>query len=436
MAVNNRDQQAKATKRATRRINAATDDIRRMRQNLEAPRPNAYDARRAQSRQMMDSLMGTYEAMPGGNNTLGTLPTQATAPPRPPKRTFLPPLEPDPTPARVGRDPKTGKHRNVIGTSLDSIPDPGRFKAARAERDKRKELARQRQFARAQMRRGEMFNADGTADLAGSMAAQLMRTRPDLAAGLAAQRDVGQFNREMLQADVNQRAAQNQMARRQLGMEDEQRQFQNELTRDQFRADRQDKMAALTMAQEEADRRYESQQITDEQHAAQTEAIRQQIEQNQTEFDRREALMSSFETPREAAEFEAQLNAGITPANRGTEPSMGSRIEALQRFNEFDPEIKQSILTDRMSALEEAGSPEEARRIFNEVPIPESYLQEQYRAMKNHPNWVMPMSPAEKEQRKRRESRIRALMAAGGIEPPAALEGHYDNPALFDWFPQ
>lgn len=70
------------------------------------------------------------------------------------------------------------------------------FAERRAARKDEKALRRQRQFARAQMRSGEMFNEDGTADLVGSMAAQSFEQNPQLAAALAMARHKGNIAAE------------------------------------------------------------------------------------------------------------------------------------------------------------------------------------------------------------------------------------------------
>ena len=70
----------------------------------------------------------------------------------------------------------------VIGSRQEKS---AKWHEARAKRQEQKDLSRQRQFARAQMRSGEMFNEDGSADLLGSMAAQAFSRSPELGGRMA-----------------------------------------------------------------------------------------------------------------------------------------------------------------------------------------------------------------------------------------------------------
>ena len=125
------------------------------------------------------------------------------------------PRQPGPKLEVYGKSPGESKEEamaraKAMGMENPVITDrgygPGRlnnpkFEAARAARDKKKALARQRQFARAQMRSGEMFNDDGSADLLGSLAAQAARRDPRLAIAAAGAREQNMVARDRLGLD-------------------------------------------------------------------------------------------------------------------------------------------------------------------------------------------------------------------------------------------
>ena len=94
--------------------------------------------------------------------------------------------------------PPSPSDRPSGSQSSRSLPAPNAEKfAARKERLKKaKDLARQRQFSRAQMQSGEMFNADGSADVLGSMATRAFNRNPTLGGLLAMSRRTAELGDE------------------------------------------------------------------------------------------------------------------------------------------------------------------------------------------------------------------------------------------------
>ena len=241
--------------------------------------------------------------------------------------------------------------------------DPEKFAAAKERRKREKDLARQRQFSRAQMKSGFMFNEDGSADLLGSMAAQSFEQNPSIAGLMAAARQQGHLGAE--ENEVSRLMAQEQVNQGEFGRSDRALDHQKSLLETQVRPDLLQAQSAQQRAEFETDL---GSQIEMLKAAGAPDRMRAQTADELAEFQMSDA----------AHQRQMEL-AGIDPARE-----MDRLLRPYQQFSKKfadDPEGRRNIVLAAASAAQSV--PAEMRsQVAARFGIPLSAMQEVMEGLK------------------------------------------------------